>query len=47
MKKVRVTITVDPDVERRIKELSEKESRSFSQQVNKILKDYLDKEEGK
>lgn len=45
MNKERVTVTIDQDVNRSIKQLSEKEERSFSQMVNKILKEYLkDKE---
>lgn len=45
MNKVRVTVTIDQDVNEKVKELSQKEQRSFSQQVNKILKDYLSNKE--
>lgn len=42
MNKVRLTITVDQDVSEKAKELSVKESRSVSQQINKILKEYFE-----
>ncbi|HEY5576221.1 MAG TPA: toxin-antitoxin system protein [Clostridiaceae bacterium] len=41
MEKVKTSISIDKDVYDKIKELGEKEDRSFSQQINKILKDYL------
>lgn len=47
MSKDRVTVTIDRDINKAIKEVSEKESRSFSQMVNLILKEYLEKREGK
>jgi len=47
MIKDRVTVTIDQDVNTKIKEISEKESRSFSQMVNLILKEYVEKKEGK
>lgn len=47
MIKDRVTITIDHDVNVSIKDLSEKEERSFSQMVNKILKEYLRMQESK
>lgn len=47
MIKDRVTITIDRDVNAAIKELSEKESRSFSQMVNLILKEHVVKKESK
>ena len=45
MIKDRVTVTIDRDIKSTIKELSEKESRSFSQMVNLILKEYVEKKE--
>lgn len=47
MIKDRVTVTIDNDVNQKVKELSEKESRSFSQMVNKILKEHIEKLESK
>jgi metal-responsive CopG/Arc/MetJ family transcriptional regulator len=43
MKKIKTSISLDKDVYEKIKAISEQEDRSFSQQVNKILKDYLAK----
>ena len=39
--KTKVSITLDPTVIEVIKELAEKDDRSFSQYVNLILKEYL------
>lgn len=39
--KNKVSITLDNDVINRIKELSEKDDRSFSQYINMVLKQYL------
>lgn len=39
--KEKVSITLDSDVVEKIKKIAEKDDRSFSQLVNKILKDYL------
>ncbi len=39
--KSKVSITLDDDVIKKIKELAEKDDRSFSQYINLILKDYL------
>lgn len=47
MTKDRVTVTIDKDVNASIKEISKKDSRSFSQMVNIILKEYIKKNEGK
>ena len=45
MEKVKTSISLDKEVYDNIKKIGENEDRSFSQQVNKILKDYLkDKE---
>lgn len=40
------SITLDTDVAKKIDEIADKEDRSFSQQVNKILKDYIRDREG-
>ncbi len=39
--KNKVSITLDVDIIEKIKELAEKDDRSFSQYVNLILKEYL------
>ncbi len=39
--KQKVSITLDEDIIKKIKELSEKEQRSFSQYVNLILAEHL------
>lgn len=39
--KSKVSITLDEDVIQQIKELAEKDDRSFSQYINMVLKDYL------
>lgn len=41
MEKVKTSISIDKDIYEKIKAIGEQEDRSFSQQVNKILKDYL------
>ena len=41
MDKVKTSISIDKDIFETIKKLGEEEDRSFSQQVNSILKDYL------
>ena len=46
MSKVKTSISLDKDIYDKVKAIAEREDRSFSQQVNKILKDYL-KEKGK
>lgn len=43
MSKIKTSISLDKDVYDEIKELSENEDRSFSQQVNRILKEYIEK----
>ncbi|MDM8310795.1 toxin-antitoxin system protein [Clostridium cadaveris] len=45
MEKTKTSISLDKDVYDKIKEIGENEDRSFSQQVNKILKDFLSKKE--
>lgn len=39
--KSKVSITLDNDIIKQIKELSEEDDRSFSQYINMILKQYL------
>lgn len=41
MEKIKTSVSLDKDVYEKVKEMSEKEVRNFSQQVNKILRDYL------
>lgn len=41
--KEKVSITLDNDIVEKIKKLAEEDERSFSQYINKILKDYLRK----
>ncbi len=43
MEKTKTSISIDKDVYDQIKALADKEDRSFSQQVNNILKDFLNK----
>jgi len=42
MEKVKTSISIDKDIFDKIKELGQHEDRSFSQQLNKILKDFLE-----
>ena len=44
MKKVKTSISIDEDIFEKIKVISDNEDRSFSQQLSKILKEYLDNE---
>lgn len=39
--KEKVSITLDEDVVEKIKMLAEEDERSFSQYINKVLKDHL------
>lgn len=41
MAKFKTTISLDEEVYNEIKSIGEDEERSFSQQVNKILKEFL------
>ncbi len=41
--KEKVSITLDGDVVKEIRELAEKDDRSFSQFINKVLKEYVNK----
>lgn len=43
MNKVKKSFTLDADVYEKLKELAEKDDRSVSQQLNKLLKDCLKK----
>lgn len=41
--KEKVSITLDGDIIQQIKELAENDDRSFSQYINMILKEYINK----
>ncbi len=41
--KEKVSITLDSDVIKEIKDMAEKDDRSFSQFINLVLKDYISK----
>ncbi|MBQ7117522.1 MAG: ribbon-helix-helix protein, CopG family [Clostridia bacterium] len=43
--KEKVSITLDEDVVSRIREMAEEDDRSFSQYINKILKEHINKSE--
>ena len=43
--KEKVSITLDNDIVEKIKLLAENDERSFSQYINKILKEYLKNQE--
>lgn len=42
--KEKVSITLDADIVKEIKEMAEQDDRSFSQFINKLLKEYINKE---
>ena len=42
--KTKVSVTVDADIIEMIKNLAEKDDRSFSQYINLILKDFLSRD---
>lgn len=42
--KNKVSITLDGDIIQQIKELAEEDDRSFSQYINMILKEWINKE---
>jgi len=46
MKKIKTSISIDKNLYDMIKAESEKEDRSFSQQLNKMLKELLYKTDG-
>lgn len=41
--KEKVSITLDSDIIKKLKDLAEDDDRSFSQYINMVLKDYLNK----
>ena len=43
--KEKVSITLDNDIIQEIKELAEKDDRSFSQYINMVLKEHLTKKD--
>ena len=45
--KSKVSITLDSDVIEQIKQLAERDDRSFSQHINMILKEHLNPEDKK
>lgn len=45
MEKVKTSISIDKDVNDAIAHIAEEEDRSFSQQLNNILKDFLKRRE--
>lgn len=42
-KKLKVSITLDPDIIEKITEMAENDDRSFSQYINMVLKEYIAK----
>lgn len=45
MEKVKTSISIDKDINDAIAKIAEEEDRSFSQQLNNILKEFLKKRE--
>lgn len=45
MEKIKTSISLDKDIYDKIKSIADKEDRSFSQQINNILKDFLREKE--
>ena len=43
--KEKVSITLDSDIVAKIRELADEDDRSFSQYINKVLKDYVNQKE--
>lgn len=39
--KVKLTISLDPDIEKNIRRLADEDDRSFSAYINKVLKDHI------
>lgn len=39
--KEKISITIDSDIVKKIKELAEKDERSFSQYINMVLKEHI------
>lgn len=42
--KLKVSLTLDEDLIKIIKELAEKDDRSFSQYINKVLKKFIEEQ---
>lgn len=42
--KEKVSITLDSDIVKEIKSMADKDDRSFSQFINKVLKEYVSKQ---
>ena len=47
MEKIKTSISLEKNVYDKVKSISDKEDRSFSQQVNNILKEFLKLEKDK
>ena len=45
--KNKISITIDSDVEEAIRVLAEKDDRSFSQYINRVLKKHVEEKNGK
>ena len=45
--KEKVSITLDSDIVREIKALADEDDRSFSQYINKVLKEYINDKKDK
>ena len=43
MEKIKTSVSLDKNIYEQIKEIAEKEDRSFSQQLNRILKEFVEK----
>lgn len=43
--KEKVSITLDSDIVAKIRELADEDDHSFSQYINKVLKDYVNQKE--
>ena len=39
--KTKISITIDADIEKRVKELAEIDDRSFSQYINRVLRKHV------
>jgi len=47
MKKVKTSISIDEDLFLQLKAIGDNENRSFSQQLSKLIKDFLETESRK
>ena len=45
MEKIKTSISIDKDLYEKLKEISDKEDRSFSQQISSVIKEYLKERE--